>query len=75
MRYRAFHPRSTGVAGLAVNAVKLATISDNIANSQTVGFKRADTEFADIVLQQQSGAYSAGGVRGDDLSRRRRAAR
>ncbi|MEZ5897818.1 MAG: flagellar hook-basal body complex protein [Parvularculaceae bacterium] len=54
---------NAGVAGLAVNAVKLATISDNIANSQTVGFKRADTEFADIVLQQQSGAYSAGGVR------------
>lgn len=54
---------NAGVAGLAVNAVKLATISDNIANSQTVGYKRADAEFADIVLQQTSGSYSAGGVR------------
>jgi len=54
---------NAGVAGLAVNAVRLATISDNIANSQTVGYKRADAEFADLVLQQQSGAYSAGGVR------------
>jgi flagellar hook protein FlgE len=54
---------NAGVAGLAVNAVKLATISDNIANSQTIGYKRADAEFADLVLQQQSGAYSAGGVR------------
>lgn len=54
---------NAGVAGLAVNAVKLATISDNIANSQTFGYKRADAEFADLVLQQQSGAYSAGGVR------------
>lgn len=54
---------NAGVAGLAVNAVKLATISDNIANSQTVGYKRADAQFADLVLQQQSGAYSAGGVR------------
>lgn len=54
---------NAGVAGLAVNAVKLATISDNIANSQTVGYKRADAEFSDIVLQQTSGAYSAGGVR------------
>jgi flagellar hook protein FlgE len=54
---------NAGVAGLAVNAVKLATISDNIANSQTIGFKRADAQFADLVLQQQSGAYSAGGVR------------
>jgi len=54
---------NAGVAGLAVNAVKLATISDNIANSQTIGYKRADAQFADLVLQQQSGAYSAGGVR------------
>lgn len=54
---------NAGVAGLAVNAVKLATISDNIANSQTIGYKRADAEFADLVLQQESGAYSAGGVR------------
>jgi flagellar hook protein FlgE len=54
---------NAGVAGLAVNAVKLATISDNIANSQTVGYKRADAQFADLVLQQQSGAYAAGGVR------------
>ncbi|MFN0024072.1 MAG: flagellar hook protein FlgE [Parvularculaceae bacterium] len=54
---------NAGVAGLAVNAVKLATISDNIANSQTIGYKRADAQFADLVLQQQNGAYSAGGVR------------
>ncbi|HBS35625.1 MAG TPA: flagellar biosynthesis protein FlgE, partial [Parvularcula sp.] len=27
------------------------------------GYKRADAQFADLVLQQQSGAYSAGGVR------------
>ncbi len=54
---------NAGVAGLAVNAVRLATISDNIANSQTIGYKRADAEFADLVLQQQSGGYSAGGVR------------
>ena len=54
---------NAGVMGLAVNAVKLGTISDNIANSQTFGYKRADSEFADMVLQQTSGAYSAGGVR------------
>lgn len=54
---------NAGVAGLTVNAVKLGTISDNIANSQTLGYRRADAEFADLVLQQQSGAYSAGGVR------------
>lgn len=54
---------NAGVMGLAVNSVKLGTISDNIANSQTNGYKRADTEFADMVLNQTSGDYSAGGVR------------
>ena len=54
---------NAGVMGLAVNAVKLSTISDNIANSQTYGYKRADTEFADMVLAQTNGDYNAGGVR------------
>ncbi|WDI31526.1 flagellar hook-basal body complex protein [Hyphococcus flavus] len=54
---------NAGVMGLAVNSVKLGTISDNIANSQTYGYKRAESEFADMVLRQTSGDYSAGGVR------------
>ena len=55
---------NAGVAGLAVNSIRLAAISDNIANSETFGFKRVDTEFSDLVLQQQSGgAFTAGGVR------------
>ncbi len=54
---------NAGVMGLAVNAVKLSTISDNIANSQTYGYKRAESEFADMVLAQTNGDYSAGGVR------------
>ncbi len=54
---------NAGVMGLAVNATKLATISDNIANSETFGYKRVDTEFTNLVLQQGNGAYTAGGVR------------
>ena len=55
---------NAGVAGLAVNSVRLAAISDNIANSGTFGYKRVDAEFSDLVLQQGSdGAYAAGGVR------------
>ena len=54
---------NAGVMGLAVNAVKLSTISDIIANSQTYGYKRAETAFADMVLAQTEGDYSAGGVR------------
>ncbi|MCA8869522.1 MAG: flagellar hook-basal body complex protein [Rhodobacteraceae bacterium] len=52
-----------GVAGLNVNASRLATISDNIANSSTYGYKRAIAEFHSLVLNNGKGAYSAGGVR------------
>ena len=53
---------NAGVLGLAVNATKLGTISDNIANSKTNGYKRSDVTFQDMVLNQTSGAFSAGGV-------------
>lgn len=51
-----------GVAGLNANATKLATISDNIANSSTYGYKRAEADFQSLVLSGSGGAYSAGGV-------------
>ncbi|MBV0891973.1 flagellar hook-basal body complex protein [Paracoccus sp. Z118] len=56
---------NAGVAGLAANATRLAGISDNIANSGTYGYKRVNTEFEGMVVNQTRGAgvYSAGGVR------------
>lgn len=54
---------NAGVMGLFANASRLATISDNIANSETYGYKRADTDFASIVLSESAGLYTAGGVR------------
>lgn len=54
---------NAGVTGLAVNASKLATISDNISNSKTYGYKRADVEFSSIALASREGTYTAGGVR------------
>ncbi|MBZ4022058.1 flagellar biosynthesis protein FlgE [Rhodobacter sp. TJ_12] len=56
---------NAGVAGLAANATRLATISDNIANSGTYGYKRATADFESMVLTQSrsAGTYSAGGVR------------
>jgi flagellar hook protein FlgE len=53
---------NAGVMGLAVNATKLSTISDNIANSETFGYKRSEASFTNIVLSQGGGAYEAGGV-------------
>ncbi len=54
---------NAGVAGLAANANKLASISDNIANSSTFGYKRVETDFHAMVISNGSGKYSAGGVR------------
>jgi len=54
---------NAGVAGLSANANRLATISDNIANSATYGYKRAVTDFHSMVISQGEGSYSAGGVR------------
>lgn len=54
---------NAGVTGLNVNASRLATISDNIANSATFGYKRSVADFHSLVLDQSRGAYSAGGVR------------
>ena len=53
---------NAGVAGLNVNANKLSTISDNIANSQTNGYKRVDTEFSSLVISGGGGRYTAGGA-------------
>jgi flagellar hook protein FlgE len=53
---------NAGVAGLSVNATRLAVISDNIANSSTAGYRRADTDFSALVTPGGPGSYSAGGV-------------
>ena len=53
---------NAGVAGLNANATRLASISDNIANSATYGYKRSEADFHSLVTGG-SGRYSAGGVR------------
>lgn len=60
---------NAGVAGLNANATRLATISDNIANSSTYGYKRASAEFESMVISGSRGAgsYAAGGVRASTI--------
>jgi len=53
---------NAGVMGLNANSTRLGTISDNIANSETFGYKRSQVAFSSLVLEQRSSAYSAGGV-------------
>ncbi|MBJ3761475.1 flagellar hook-basal body complex protein [Maribius pontilimi] len=55
---------AAGVSGLNANAQRLASISDNIANSSTFGYKRTFTDFHSMVVDSGSaGRYTAGGVR------------
>ncbi|MBZ8117559.1 flagellar hook-basal body complex protein [Roseovarius sp. LXJ103] len=54
---------NAGVAALSANASRLASISDNIANSATFGYKRVETDFQSMVISGGGGSYSAGGVR------------
>ncbi len=52
-----------GVSGLTANSAALAAISQNIANVNTVGYKRTAAEFSTVVNSQSAGTgYSAGGV-------------
>jgi flagellar hook protein FlgE len=54
----------SGVAGLVANSVALSTISNNIANVNTVGFKQSQTDFESLVTSSgsTSAQSSAGGV-------------
>ena len=53
-----------GVSGLIANSSALAAISDNIANVNTVGFKRSTSNFSTLVTSgTKNQAYSAGGVK------------
>lgn len=54
---------NAGVAGLQANATRLASISDNIANSSTFGYKRVQTDFESVVISGNGENYTAGGVR------------
>lgn len=49
----------TSTSGLNAQATKLAGISNNIANSSTVGYKRVDTQFESLVLEGTSSGSTA----------------
>jgi flagellar hook protein FlgE len=57
-----FGSMTTAIAGLGAQARALGHVSDNLANSQTVGFKRVDTNFQDLVTQSGPGLHASGSV-------------
>lgn len=55
----------TGVSGMNAQANRLSTVADNIANSSTVGYKKASVQFSSMILPSTGGSYNSGGVETD----------
>ncbi|WP_343894261.1 flagellar hook-basal body complex protein, partial [Craurococcus roseus] len=53
---------TTAISGLSSQSRALGHVSDNIANSQTVGFKRTDTNFVSYLTQSNETFHSPGSV-------------
>jgi len=56
---------AAGVSALQANSSVLGMISDNIANANTVGYKRIDGQYSTLVTGQTTSDYSPGGVRSE----------
>jgi len=53
---------TTAVTGLRAQSFALENVSGNIANSQTIGFKRIDTSFQDLIPDDIPSKQKAGNV-------------
>ena len=52
---------NTAISGLGAQSDAFGNISDNVANSQTVGYKRADTAFTDFLTSLDYARCAPGG--------------
>ncbi|MCD2172716.1 flagellar hook protein FlgE [Rhizobium sp. C4] len=52
----------TSTSGMNAQASRLSSISDNIANSATTGYKGSSVSFSDLVLSSTGGNYASGSV-------------
>ena len=57
-----FSALTASVSGMAAQANSLSTISDNIANANTTGYKDASTQFQDMLNETSTSSYNAAGV-------------
>ena len=57
-----FGAMNTAISGLNAQSVAFGNISDNVANSQTIGFKRIDTSFIDFLTSSSATSHSPGSV-------------
>ena len=52
----------TAVSGVNAQSRAIGHISDNIANSQTTGYKRVETRFETLITVSNQNLHSPGGV-------------
>jgi flagellar hook protein FlgE len=57
-----FGALSTAISGLSSQSAAFGNISDNVANSQTTGFKRVDTSFIDYLTTSNPTTNDSGAV-------------
>jgi flagellar basal-body rod protein FlgG len=56
-----FHSLDVAATGMAAQETKLDTIANNLANADTVGYKRQDAQFEDLLYQTVRGPAAANG--------------
>ncbi|MDB5641087.1 MAG: flagellar basal body FlaE domain protein [Hyphomicrobiales bacterium] len=57
-----FGSMRTAASGMNAQASRLGTVSDNIANVNTTGYKQASAEFETMLSQTSTSDYTSGGV-------------
>ena len=57
-----FGAMNTAISGLNAQSAAFSNIGDNVANSQTVGFKRVDTNFVDYLSVSNANENQSGAV-------------
>ncbi|QIG49901.1 flagellar hook protein FlgE [Nordella sp. HKS 07] len=52
----------TSTSGMTAQANRLSAVADNIANSNTTGYKRSFTEFSSLIIDANASSYTPGSV-------------
>ena len=57
-----FSSMRTSASGMNAQSNRISSVADNIANSNTTGYKRSGIEFSTLVLAQGGSNYQSGSV-------------
>jgi flagellar hook protein FlgE len=52
----------TSVSGMNAQSARLSAVAENIANSDTTGYKQSQTEFSSLILPSNGSGYNSGAV-------------